>query len=264
MKKNYIVSVVLGCFALIAVNCISFAHYKASYMAEGKDIKGSKILMIVPGFSDHLSEEVYFTPFLENQRKNALTKQKKGGIVEVMVDPRKQFQDGPARRSFKMFLDGALYSSLKNALSTANPSVQFLEEKDEKRLAPELKKTFKNPFVPISTALRDELKKKNIQYVLVPYAYSSPGNEIFSMSVSVQQNNDNNSGGGGTQTQTKSTSTLEGGAIVGIRLQLIEVETGESEKISNIYIPWNNIDATKPKFDEGILILVRGIFPPES
>ncbi|TGK23664.1 hypothetical protein [Leptospira stimsonii] len=263
MKFNQHLSILLGFVFLILANCKTFSHYEANYLAEGKEINGSKILMILPSYSDHITEDVYHTPFLENQRKNALGKPKTGGIVEITVDPRKQFQDSPARKSFKMFLEGSLYSSLKSAISTANPSVQYFEEKDEKRLAPEIQKTFKNPFVPLSPVLREELKKKNIEYVLVPFAYSSPGNELFTKTISVQQNN-NNKNGGGTTTETKSTASLEAGAIVGVRLQLIEVQSGESEKISSIFIPWNYVDNAKPNFQESVLKLVQGIFPPKS
>ncbi|RHX89818.1 hypothetical protein [Leptospira stimsonii] len=262
MKLNQHLSILLGFVFLILTNCKTFYYYEANYLPEGKEIDGSKILLILPSYSDHILEDVYHTPFLENQRKNALGKPKKGGIVEISVDPRKQFQDSLARKGFKMFLEGSLYSSLKNTISTANPSVQYLEEKDEKRLAPEIQKTFKNPFVPLSPALREELKKKNIEYVLVPFAYSSPGNELFKKTITVQQKDNNN--GGGSTTETKSTATLEAGSIVGVRLQLIEVKSGESEKISSIYIPWKDLDSVKPNFQESVLKLVQGIFPPKS
>ncbi|RHX93870.1 hypothetical protein DLM76_12840 [Leptospira yasudae] len=266
MKLNRSITIMLGASALILANCISFSHYKADYLAEGKDVKGSKILLILPNYSDYISEDVYHTPFQDSQRKNALSKPKsKDGIVEISVDPRKQFQDSPARKSFKMFLEGTLYSTLKNVLSTENPSVQYLDEKDEKRLTPEIQKTFKNPFVPLSSGLRDELKKKNIEYVLVPYAYSTPGNELFTKTISVQQNNNNNNsgGGGGTTTQTRTTSSLEAGSIVGVRLQLIEVQSGESERISSIFVPWTYADIVKPNFQESVVKLVQGIFPPK-
>ncbi|EQA51743.1 hypothetical protein [Leptospira kmetyi] len=266
MKLQRILNLTIAFAILILANCISFAHYEANYLPEDKDIRSSKVLLILPSYSDHIAEEIYYNPFAENQRKNALSKPKqKGGIVEITVDPRKQFQDSAARKSFKLFLEGTLYSSLKTAISTENPSVQYLDEKDEKRLATEIQKTFKNPFAPISPALRDELKKKNIEYVLAPLAFSTPGNELFTKAISAQQNNNNNNNNNsGGNVQTKTSEIRQGGSIVGVRLQLIDLQSGENEKISTIYIQWNFADSAKSKFQESILKLVQGIFPPKS
>ncbi|WP_016756766.1 hypothetical protein [Leptospira santarosai] len=261
MKLNRILKLSYVMALLIFANCVSLIHYEANYLPEDKDIRNSKILLIFPNYSDHIAEEIYYSPFAENQRKNALNKAK-GGIVEIVVDSRKQFQDSAARKSFKLFLEGTLYSSLKTAISEENPSVQYLDEEDEKRLTPEIQKTFKNPYAPISPALRDELKKKNIEYVLAPLAFSTPGNELFTKAISVQQNNNNNNSGGNAQTKT--TESREGGSLVGVRLQLIDLQSGENEKISTIYIQWNFADTAKSKFQESILKLVRGIFPSKS
>ncbi|WP_282969422.1 hypothetical protein [Leptospira santarosai] len=45
---------------------------------------------------------------------------------------------------------------------------------------------------------------------------------------------------------------------------LQDLQSGENEKISTIYIQWNFADTAKSKFQESILKLVRGIFPSKS
>ncbi|WP_125170044.1 hypothetical protein [Leptospira perolatii] len=234
-------------------NCYSVKHYSAGITRNAsteKEISGSVWILPVV-YSDYLVSPEHKNPYIKFSENS-------GPIVEMKTRP--QPLDNAQRTTFEKFIESNWSVNWKKALGSTESKITLLEtaEADQKKIQSEAKKYWNSSFGFFPKSMQEEASKRKAKYILLPLAFGTPSTDLYTKVVTTQQNQN----GRTTTVSTRTTTTHSVGGMFGIRLELIDANTGNVVRVSETFEAVLQLPAYQSNFEKVNLVLLEGLLSP--